>query len=77
MPKVIQDKILKQEKNLQNNINESHKNEQTSKFLQKSTKKQKNDLLLFKNSISRMKNEVNDCIETARSGLKFNHFNNW
>lgn len=77
MPKIIQDKILKQEKNLQNNINESHKNEQTSKFLQKSTKKQKNDLLLFKNSFSRMKKEVNDCIETTRSSLKFNHFNNW
>jgi len=77
MPKKVQENILRQERNIENSINESIKQEKMASFLQKATKKDKKDLLLFNNVYSRMKNEVNDCIESTQNNTKYDYITSW
>jgi len=77
MPKILQEKILKQEKNLENIKHESSERVKTAKYLQRITHKNKDELLFNKNEINRMKNEIKDISEFTSQTLGYNPTNNW
>ncbi len=76
MPKKLHDNVMKQEKNLERIKTETEMQEKMSTFLQKMTQKKKKDLLIFSGVDKRMKNEVNELIQSTQSGIS-STTNNW
>ena len=77
MPKLIRDRILRQEKNLDNTKNEQSDRIKTARFLEKRTNKKGDELLFNKNDSFRMKNEIKDISDYTSHEVKYNITNNW
>jgi len=77
MPREIKSNMLKQERNLKNSINYNLKQEKLADYLQKVTKKDKKDLLLFSNIYCQMKKEVNELKDSTNNFTKYSELNAW
>ena len=78
MPKKLQDKIIKQEKNIELRQKEVESNNKIGDWLEKKLKINKKNLLIYKSHESnRMKNEVKDLIEYTANDFRSTTINNW